>query len=462
MKLPYILVLDDDESMSFFLKEAIEREGYICEIAYRGSQAIELIQNKRFDAIIIDLKLPDIDGLELIPLIKKYDDKVPIIMITAYGSIQTARDAIKLGAWDYFTKPFDLDELRIVLKRSLEKSKLEEQIKKMYEKIEKGYEFEMVIGTSGKMQEVFSIVKKVISSDVTIMLYGESGTGKELIASVIHYNSHRASGPFIKMNCAAIPESLLESELFGYEKGAFTGADTQKIGKFEQAHGGTLFLDEVADMSLSTQAKLLRTLELKEFERLGGKETIKVDIRIISATNQNLFKAVQEKKFREDLFYRLNVVPINLPPLRERKADIPLLIEHFIKIFNTKLNKNIKKISPEVNDILLSYNWPGNVRELENVIQRAMVLTDGDTLKKDSLPLNLQSLELDKISSAIHLGEEPSLPEIVEEIAQRVEKDLIYKALEQTGWSRTETAKLLKICRKSLHNKMKKYNIIRE
>ncbi|HOO57244.1 MAG TPA: sigma-54 dependent transcriptional regulator, partial [bacterium] len=420
--------------------------------------AVDVVGKENFDCILLDVRMPKMDGVQTLDKLLKINSDIPIIMMTAFGSREIAMDAIRKGAYDYFTKPFDINEMRVVVKRALEKQKLEDEIRKLRTKLDQRYDFDGIVGQSRELMEVFELVTKVMKSDVTVMIYGESGTGKELIANLIHHRGPRNAQPMVKLNCAAIPDTLLESELFGYEKGAFTGAVQRKIGKFEQADRGTIFLDEIGDMSLVTQAKLLRALESHKIERLGGNEVIDVDIRVITATNQDLQKAVREGRFREDLFFRLNVLPIYMPPLRARKGDIPLLTDFFIEKSSEKLGKQVRGVSRPVMRKLLAYGWPGNVRELENIIQRAVLLSSGDLITEDCLPTNLSELS-NSHNEDEGVAFEGSLQEIVDNIAASAEKQLIMDALEKTEWSRTKTADLLKICRKSLHNKMKKYGL---
>ncbi|MCD6320558.1 MAG: sigma-54-dependent Fis family transcriptional regulator, partial [Candidatus Desulfofervidaceae bacterium] len=326
-----LLIIEDDSTMRFALSELLSQRGYEIVEAADAEAGLKVVQKEEIDLAIVDIKLPGMNGLEAISLIQEKDASLPVIIITAYGDKKKALEALKKGAYDYFTKPFKMEEIEIVIKRALEKRRLEKEIRTLRQQIEVGQEFREIIGQSEAMKKLFNLVKKVLDTDVTVLISGESGTGKELVASVLHHHSPRKDKPFIKINCAAIPETLLESELFGYEKGAFTGAISSKPGKFELAHEGTIFLDEIGEMPLSIQAKILRVLQEKEFERVGGTKTIKVDVRIIASTNRDLWEAVQRKTFREDLYFRLNVINIHLPPLRERKEDIPLLIEHFIR-----------------------------------------------------------------------------------------------------------------------------------
>jgi DNA-binding NtrC family response regulator len=455
-----ILVVDDDQSFRFLLVEALKKEKYDITSAASGEEALEIFEPGKFDVITLDIKMPGIDGFEVLSRIKKVAPEQMIVIITAYGAQKIAIEAVKKGAYDYFTKPFDIDELRLIISRSLECTRLNRENRQLKEELNKRYHFDEIIGNSGNMLEVFEIMKKVTATDVTVLIQGESGTGKELAARAIHHNSKRSNGPFIKINCAAIPEGLLESELFGHEKGAFTDAVAKKIGRFEAADQGTIFLDEIGDMSLTTQAKVLRVIQEKEFERVGSTQQIKVDVRIIAATNKDLFRAVREEQFREDLYYRINVVNLKLPALRQKREDIPLLFEHFMHKFNKEFNKQIKHVSLEAMELLMKYSWPGNIRELENVLQRAIVLAEKDQITKKDLPFYIQCLDDEVKVKTESVDFSKSLIETVKDIVDDVEKQIILKALEKTNWNRTEAAKILKISRKSLFNKMKKCSLL--
>ncbi|MFH1061315.1 MAG: sigma-54 dependent transcriptional regulator [Candidatus Omnitrophota bacterium] len=457
-----ILVVDDDQSFRFLLEEALKKEGYNVVSAASGEEALELFQPDKYDLITLDVKMPGIDGFEVLSRIKKISPLQQIVIITAYGAQKIAIEAVKKGAYDYFTKPFDLDELRLIISRSLECSRLNRENRQLKDELHKRYDFDEIIGNSGKMLEVFEIMKKISGTEVTVLIQGESGTGKELAARAIHFNSLRKNNPFIKTNCAAIPDGLLESELFGHEKGAFTDASAKKIGRFEAANTGTIFLDEIGDMSLATQAKVLRALQEKEFERVGSTQSIRVDVRIIAATNKDLFRAVKEGEFREDLYYRINVVNLQLPTLRQRREDIPLLFEHFMHKFNQEFNKAIKHISLEALELLMKYSWPGNIRELENVLQRAIVLAEKDIITKQDLPFYIQCLDNEIKIETESVDFSKSLIETVKDIVDDVEKQIIIKALKKTNWNRTEASRLLKISRKSLFNKMKRCNLLAE
>lgn len=455
-----ILIADDEDVIRFVLHEALQKEGYEIEEAAHGEEAVLKVRNTSFDLVILDIKMPRMDGIEALKEIQKIDPGMPVVMITAYGNSKIAMQAVREGAYDYFNKPFDVNEIRIVIKRALERHRLQNQIERLETQLLQEYRFDRIIGTSLKIQEVFALINKVTTNDVTVLIGGESGTGKELVAQAIHYHSYRSKKPFVKVSCVAIPETLLESEMFGHERGAFTGAHQTKLGKFELAQAGTLFLDEIGDMPLSLQVKLLRVIQERELERIGGTKTIKMDIRLIASTNRNLAEAVKAQTFREDLYFRINVLPIYLPPLRERVDDIPLLVQHFIKYYNQKIGKNVKKVSDEVMKIFMDYPWPGNVRELENVIQRAIILSTGDAITPDILPPNLHVVPL--IPELSHITEDFSLPmlERIQIITDKIEERMIRAALVKANYRRQETSDLLGISRKSLHNKMQKYGLL--
>ena len=442
---PYrILLVDDEETQREMLGGFLKKEGYSISLADSGEEALKICQDKFFEVALIDLKMPGMDGIELLSKLKEINPEIQVIVMTAYASIETAVVAMKQGAFNYVNKPVDLEELRINIKKALENQKILTENRYLKEQLNEKYKDLNLIGESKAIKEVLSTVARVAKSDSTVLIRGESGTGKELVARAIHALSDRANQRFISLSCAAIPETLLESELFGYEKGAFTGATRRKEGRFELADSGTLFLDEIGDLSLETQVKLLRVIETQEFERLGGEETIKVDVRIISATNQDLEKKIKEKSFREDLYYRLNVISIFIPPLRERKEDIIPLVDHFIEKSNQKTGKNIQGLTREAKDILFSYPWHGNIRELENVIERATVLSRGEAIDKSDLA-HLSFQRIDEISSTLLLKD--------------LEKSHILKVLEKTGGNLSQAAELLGIHRNTLRLKMKEYQI---
>jgi len=447
------LIVDDDESMRFFLNEAMKKRGYEAVAVADAESAVEAVQKSKFDLILLDIRLPGMSGIEAIPLIQEHDPNAVIIMMTAYGSKQLALDAMRAGAYDFFTKPFKMEEMSVVISRALEKRQFQRDIKKLEDKLRRQYSFENIVGTSGAMQQVYELIQKVVQTDVTVLVCGESGTGKELIAQAVHYHSARKEKPFVKLNCVAIPEGLLESELFGHEKGSFTGAVQRKSGKFELANTGTIFLDEIGDMSLATQAKILRVLQEKEFELVGGTETIQIDVRVIAATNKDLAKAVEEGRFREDLYFRLNVFSIVVPPLRDRREDIPQLVDHFLRQANEQMGRQVRGVVKDTLDLLQMYHWPGNVRELENSIHRAVVMTDDQLITPKSLPLYLQSI-----------AEKPkySLPDNVESLDNTladVEKQIIVDTLHTTGGVQSKAARLLGISERSLWHRVKKLHI---
>jgi nitrogen regulation protein NR(I) len=453
-----ILVAEDEANLRRVIAAMLTRDGYEVHTAEDGAQAVTLLGQHHIDAVITDLRMPKIDGMTLLKHVVKEYDHLPVIMITAHGSVDTAVEALKTGAFDYITKPFEREELRAVVAKAVKTGDL--QGAEVHLKGAEPGRYR-IIGQSTSMAEVYAILEKVADTPSTVLLTGESGTGKELIATALHENSSRRDRPFIRVNCAAIPKDLIEAELFGYEKGAFTGAVTSKPGRFELAHGGTLFLDEIGEIPVEMQVKLLRALQESEFERIGGIKTLKVDVRLIAATNRDLRRAIEEGGFREDLFYRINVVHIHLPPLRERTGDIPLLIDHFVRRFNEKLGKKMEGISPEAEAILVSYAWPGNIRELENVIERCALFCEGERIGEADLPPDVRHETEPQMAAAAaaaaieELAENTSLKEKVREAAERVERELIVRALKQTGHNVTHAARLLKISRKSLQMKMK-------
>ncbi|MFQ5673631.1 MAG: sigma-54-dependent transcriptional regulator [Nitrospinales bacterium] len=449
-----ILIVDDEEGIRFFLSETIAKEGYRYKTASNGEEAFRLLERERFDLVILDYNMPGLNGIQTFTKIKETHPEIVGILITAYGNKKLAIEAMRVGLFDYFTKPFDIEEIRIVMRRAAERSRLQKEVKTLRSNLEE--RAPNILGTSQAIKDVLERVNKVAASNVAVLILGESGTGKELIAQALHFGSPRQHEPFIKVNCTAIPHDLLEAEFFGFEKGAFTGAVKRKIGKFEQAHEGTLFLDEIGDMPLTTQSKILRVIQENELERVGGETSIKVDIRLITATNKDLKKAVKEGEFREDLFYRLNVVSIKIPPLRERKQDIPVLANHFLELYNRKFRKDIETISDGGMELLMNYAWPGNIRELENVIQRGIILAYENSLGRKQLLEVYPSLgdgSPEPLSG-------PALQDKMETLVGATEKRLILEALREENWKRQETADRLGISRKSLHNKMKKYGLI--
>ncbi len=389
-----ILIVDDEPNIRRVLEAVFTKDKYRVFTAENGRKALDIISAEaNLDVLLCDLIMPDLNGVEVLKAAKEMNPGLSIVMITAHGTIRTAVEAMRLGAFDYVTKPFDMDEIKLIVKNALEHSQLIAENTQLRQELKSRFKFNEIVGSSGKMQEVYKIVERVANSNATVLIRGESGTGKELIAKAIHYNSPRADKPFIAVSCAALPETLLESELFGHEKGAFTGAAGQKLGRFELANQGTLFMDEIGELSPGMQVKLLRALQERQFERVGGTKTINVDVRLIAATNKDLEQAVAVNDFRADLYYRLQVIQVFLPSLRERKEDIPLLVEHFITKFNDANGRSIKYVSKAAMDLLMCYSWPGNIRELENAIERSVVLADSDAenITPDLLPLPVQA-----------------------------------------------------------------------
>ena len=448
-KMAKILVADDRGGARLLLNKVFTEKGHQVKEASDGKAALKLLQETHFDLVLTDLRMPGIDGMALLQKAKEINPILPVMMITAYGTVDLAVEAMKKGAADFITKPFNLKELEIKVEKVLERRDLERENRYFKEEERIRHDLGGITCPSPKMKPVYELIRKVAPQKVTVLIHGESGVGKELVASAIHYQSPRQNKPFIKVFCGALAEGVLESELFGHEKGAFTDALKRKEGRFELADKGTLFLDEIGDISPNIQTKLLRVLQEEEFERVGGTETIKVDVRIIAATNKNLEEEVEKGNFRKDLYYRLNVVPIFVPPLRERKEDIPILIQYFLKKYNGQLNKRIKIFEPEIMDLIMNYKWPGNIRELENVIQRAVVLTEDDKIRLADFPLFRERTEIRPDLS------QKNLTQVLEE----VEHQLIEKALKETRYNQTKAAEDLGITRSSLQYKILKYNL---
>ena len=446
-----ILVADDEESHRIMLRAVLQEEGYEVAEAADGPEAIRSVEQEPFDLILLDIRMPGMDGIEALMEVRKISPYVPVLMMTAYASVKTAVEALKAGAFEYLIKPLDIDELKILIEKALEHYHLREENLALKERLGDRFDFSKIIGRSEKMKELFDLLARVAPTDATVLILGESGTGKELVANALHHNSPRAGGPFIKVACAALPETLLESELFGHERGAFTGAVARREGRFWSAHRGSIFLDEVGEMSATTQSKLLRVLQEKEFESLGSTRTIKVDVRVIAATHKDLEKEIREGRFREDLFYRLNVVPVSIPPLRERKDDLPSLAVHFLSLYREKNRKDLKEISPKALDLLIRYDWPGNIRELENCIERAVIVARGEMITPADLPPQIQALSMGKENQGILFPSGISL--------QEMEKALILKTLEDTGGNRSRAAEILGINRRTLQIKLKEYGI---
>lgn len=454
----HVLVVDDDPAVRDVLQEALMQEGYSVSAAEDGTTAIQAVKDSVVHIVITDFQLPDIDGLEIIDRLAKLDAKIIPIMMTGFGTIETAVRAMKSGAFDFITKPFDLETVAVVVRKAAEFLRLRQENHLLRKAVRDQYRLEQLVGVSEPMQQVMEFVQKVADSDSTVMIQGESGTGKELVARMLHFNSFRKDRPLVPVNCGAIPENLLESELFGHEKGAFTGATHSRMGRFELANGGTIFLDEIGEMSLPLQVKLLRVLQEREFERVGGNRTIHVDVRIIAATNQDLEAQVEEKRFRKDLFYRLNVIPIVIPPLRERRSDIPLLIDHFLTRFNQSKHTEIAGLAPDVLHMLTEYDWPGNIRELENMIERLVVLKKRGVLSVDDLPEKIcrKPLGLDLKEQFIRFSEDGiNLSREVEQY----EKHLIMEALRKANGVTSRAAQLLHLNRTTLVEKLKRKGV---
>jgi two-component system response regulator PilR (NtrC family) len=451
-----ILVVDDERSMRDFLAIMLKKEGYQVTVVEDGNQAIKAIQKDIYDLVITDIKMPGIDGLQVLQTIKELSPDTLVIMITAFSSTQDAVKAMKQGALDYISKPFEVEEIKLVVRNALERKRLSEENRYLKRELEFRHISAAIVGESPAIQRVLKMIEKVSYNRSTVLILGESGTGKELVARAIHHNSPRRNKPFVTVNCGAIPEPLLESELFGHMKGSFTGAIANKQGLFELADGGTFFLDEIGETTPTIQVKLLRVLQDRQFKRVGGTVDIRVDVRIIAASNKDLEKMVREGTFREDLFYRLNVIPIYIEPLRNRKEDIPLLVNYFLRKYSEELRKTISGITDEAMKVLMDYNWPGNVRELENAIERAIALESGSVISVQSLPDSVRGL-----STPI----KPYIPDIppegvdLENIVKEVEKGLLMKALQKSGWVKKQAANMLHLSFRSLRYRLDKFDI---
>ena len=444
-----ILIVDDDMAHRSMLKTIIKGWGYDTAEADDGAVAVEMVRTQSYDSILMDIRMITMDGITALDLIKKYNPSIPILIMTAYSSVDTAVRALKIGAYDYLTKPLDFDVLKITLERMLDHTRLaseNEELRNILQPDDLG-----MVGNSSGIQELRSMITTIAPSDATVLITGESGTGKELVANAIHTSSSRSDKPFVTINCAALSENLLESELFGHERGAFTGADKRREGRFAQADGGTLFLDEVGEIPLSLQPKLLRALQQGEVQRVGSDAVEKVDVRVITATNRNLQKEVEEGNFREDLYYRLNVITLHVPALRDRQEDIPLLAEFFMKKYAGKNRKNIKGIAPQAMDTLIRYSWPGNVRELENVFERAVIMTMGEYISTRELPMSLSSQET---QAPVQLAQSTDLTGMS---LDELERKAILATLEECEYNKSKTARKLGITRATLHNKLKRY-----
>ncbi len=446
-----ILVVDDEPSHRQMLEAVLSTEGYEVNQAEDGQEAITLVEERFYDLILMDVRMSRVGGIEALRKIKEFSPGIPIIIMTAYGSVDTAVDALKSGAYDYLTKPLDIEELKILLGKALRHRQLEQENVYLRERLDDRFDFSNIIGRGPPMRDLFETIAMVAPSEATVLIVGASGTGKELIANAIHQNSPRKEKPFIKVNCAALPETLLESELFGHEKGAFTGAIARKQGRFQLAHTGSIFLDEIGEMSTTTQSKILRVLQEREFEPLGSSHTVKVDTRVIAATNKNLEEEIQADRFREDLYYRINVVTLEVPPLRERREDISLLADFFLKRYAEKNRRLIKGFTPRAMDLVMRHTWPGNVRELENVVERAVIMARTDMISEAELPDAFKQLDQEAEKTGIDLTPGRSLKEM--------EREMILRTLEDSGGNRTRTAEILGISRRTLQLKLKEYGI---
>ncbi len=441
-----ILIVDDEPIVRESLLHWFEEEDYIVEVAEDGETALQLFEKDKYNLLLVDMKMPGISGLDLLTKVKEIDNDVIFILITAFASVPTAIKALKDGAFDYITKPIDPEELSHVVEKALNQQALKKENLQLKQKIDEIIRPDNLVGEGTQMKKIFNLVQTVAQTDTTVLVRGESGTGKELVAKAIHINSKRRYFPIITVNCGALAESILESELFGHEKGAFTGAHYKRKGKFEMANGGTIFLDEIGTISAKVQIELLRVIETKQFMRVGGSEVVKSDFRIIAATNEPLEELVKEGKFREDLYYRLNVFSIMIPPLRDRPEDIPILAHHFLRKYSTQMNRKVKRFSQEAMDFLVRYNWPGNVRELENAIERAVVVNQGDEIMVDDLPFHISTkVTFDKDDRSL----------------DALEKKHISIVLQENKWNISRTASVLGIDRVTLYNKMNKYGLQR-
>jgi two-component system response regulator AtoC len=450
-KIP-ILVVDDEENLRHMLQVLLSRQGYLVDLATNGEEALKMALSTEYDFILSDIKMPVMDGAEFLKKAFSEGIKSTIIMMSAYGTMDTAIECMKQGAYDYISKPFKNDEILLVLQKAAERERLKAENRRLKEELKREYSFSNIVSRNPRMLEIFELIRKVSGFKTTVLIMGESGTGKELIARALHYQSRRKNASFVAVNCGAIPHTLLESELFGHVRGAFTDASTDKTGLFEQAHGGTLFLDEIGEMPLSLQVKLLRVLQDEEIRPVGSSTVKKVDVRVISATSKQLEQEITEGRFREDLYFRLNVLGIILPPLRERTEDIPLLVDHFLAKFGVMFGKEEVRLSQDALRTLVGYHWPGNVRELENCIERGLLLCEGNQLDVESLPDNLRRKSNDGASVGI-----PSDSLSIKKAEEILERDLIRRALEKTGGNRTHAARLLEISHRSLLYKLKEY-----
>ena len=456
--MPSILIVEDEAKMQRLLELNLAEEGYTTRTVSDAEKGLNFLRQERVDLVLTDLRLPGMNGLEFLQAAKRINALLPVVVMTAYGTVETAVDAMKAGASDYVLKPFSMEEIKLVVRKELDVNRLREENRSLREALGRRYDFANIVARSPKMQEVLALVERVAPTNSTVLLGGESGAGKDLIARAIHQHSRRASGPFVKINSTAIPENLLESELFGYEKGAFTGAVTSKPGKFELADKGTIFLDEIGDVPPSTQVKLLRVLQEREFERLGGTKTLKVDVRLLAATNRDLRAALEEGTFRQDLYYRLNVVPVSIPPLREHKEDIPELVDHFIARFAEDSAKKITGITPVALRILMDYHWPGNVRELENIIERAVAFSDGPVIDVADIRLDLSPSVPSAVPGSAALSAGTPFPPAGMTLDQ-FEDEIIREALRRAQGNKSQAARLLGLSRNAFRYRLDKIGV---
>src|SRR6266481_5407021 len=455
-----VLIVDDEKSMRDLLSITLEKEGSDVSVAAGGEPAIEMLHRDSVDVVITDLRMPKVDGLQVLRAAKEISPDTTVIMITAVASTESAVEAMKLGAYDYITKPFKLDEVNLIVRNALERKRLRDENLYLRRQLETQHRFENIIGKSGRITEVFDTIRKIADSPSTAMITGESGTGKELVARAIHFNSFRRDKPFVSVNCGAIPEGLMESELFGHVRGAFTGAVANKVGLFSAAEAGTLFLDEITEIPPLLQVKLLRAIQLREIRRVGDTKDIKIDVRLIAASYRGLEGAVEEGILREDLFYRLNVIPIQLPPLRDRREDIPLLVAHFLQKFGKELGKDVRGVAPEAMTVLERYHWPGNIRELENVLERAIVLGAGEILEVDSLPASVRFAGPDRrVTGALEIPDDGL---DLEATLDDLESRYLQRALDRTGGVQTKAAELLKMTFRQFRYKLQKHHMMRK
>lgn len=462
MGLPSILIVDDEKGARFGMKMALEKDGYLVYEAASGPEALEVIDAECPGLVFLDINMPDMDGLEVLGRVREAEDPPLVVIVTAHGSEKIAVQAMKKGAYDYVAKPFEIDELRLIAKNAMENLALRDENRRLRSQLESLDSMGEILGQTEAIKDVFTRIGKVAATDVTVLILGESGSGKELVAREIHKRSKRSRGPLVVMNCAAVPDTLIESELFGHEKGAFTGATSRRTGKFEQADGGTMFLDEVGDMSVNTQAKLLRAVEDQRFERLGGVETLHVDVRVVSATNKDLQDEIKAGAFREDLYYRLKVVEIMLPPLRQRRGDIPMLVHHFLGLFSKKHGKDVKSVSKDVMQLVMSYDWPGNVRQLANVIESAVVLAGDSVLTLGDIPGELsdetKGLQTPSVSE-LDIDFDLPFKEAKKRAVEAFEREFITRSLGEHDGNVTRTASALGMHRQALQQKIRELRL---